>query len=211
MARPSGSRDRQFEERRVTLITLARRHLSQPGGRNASWREIAAASGVSPSTLAHYFGDRDSLVAAILENARKEGEVYLAMAAQPFGVLEESIHQLVGLLGQGLDRGVLSLQVIGLTEGLASPSSAQAYLGHHLEPVLQSIGRRLASHQESGEMRQTDVHYAAIALLSPMVVVRLHQSELGGAVLYPLRLSAFDAEHAAAFVRAYRSVERGSG
>jgi AcrR family transcriptional regulator len=160
--------------------------------------------------LAHYFGDRESLVAAILQNARKEGDIYLAMAAQPAGRLEESIHQLVGLLGQGLDRGVLSLQVIGLTEGLANPSSAQAYLGHHLEPVLQAIARRLASHQASGDMRQTNAHYAAIALLSPMVVVRLHQSELGGAVLYPLQLSAFDEEHAAAFVRAYSLVERGS-
>jgi len=211
MARPSGSRDRQFEERRVSLITLARRHLSQPGGRNASWREIAAASGVSPSTLAHYFGDRDALIAAILENSRKEGDIYLAMAAEPVGELEESIRQLVGLLGQGLDRGVLSLQVIGLTEGLVSPSSAHAYLGHHLEPVLQAIGRRLLSHQARGEMLPTNVHYAAIALLSPMVIVRLHQSELGGAVLYPLHLPAFDEQHAAAFVRAYRPAERNGG
>ena len=194
----------------MALITLARRHLAQPGGRNASWREIAAASGVSPSTLAHYFGDRDALVEAILENARKEGDVYLAMAAQPVGQFEESIHQLVGLLGRGLDRGVLALQVIGLTEGLASPSSAHAYLGHHLEPVLQAIGLRLAAHQASGEMRPANAHYAAIALLSPMVIVRLHQSELGGAVHYPLQLSTFDDEHAAAFVRAYCSVKPGT-
>jgi len=207
MARPSGSRDRQFEERRVALITMARQHLSQPGGRNASWRELATACAVSPSTLAHYFGDRETLVAAILEHARKEGDVYLEMAAQPAGRFDESIQQLVGLLGQGLDRGVTALQVIGLTEGLASPSSAQAYLGHHLEPVLQAIARRLAAHQAQGAMRPANPHYAAIALLSPMVIVRLHQSELGGAVHYPLELSAFDAEHGAAFVRAYRSAE----
>lgn len=210
MARPSGSRDRQFDERRVALITLARRHLAQPSGRNASWRELATACAVSPSTLAHYFGDRETLVAAILENARKEGDVYLEMAAQPAGRFAESIRQLVGLLGQGLDRGVTTLQVIGLTEGLASSSSARAYLGYHLEPVLQSICRRLALHQARGEMRHTDARYAAIALLSPMVIIRLHQSELGGAIDYPLQMPAFDEEHAAAFVRAYRSEDSGT-
>lgn len=210
MARPSGSRDRQFEERRVTLIAMARIHLSSPGGRNASWRELASACRVSPSTLAHYFGDRETLVRAILENARKEGDVYLQMAALPVGPFAESIRQLVGLLGQGLDRGVLALQVIGLTEGLASSSSAQAYLGHHLEPVLQAIGRRLAAHQAIGEMRQANPHFAAIGLLSPMVIARLHQSELGGAMHYPLDLPAFDEEQATAFVRAYRSVDNGN-
>lgn len=208
MARPSGSRDRQFEERRLALITLSRRHLSQPGGRNASWRELAAACAVSPSTLAHYFGDRETLIGAILETARVEGEVYLEMAAKPAGPFAESIDQLVGSLGQGLDRGVTALQVIGLTEGLASSSAAEAYLGHHMEPVLQAISRRLAAHQASGEMRQTNAHFAAIALLSPMVIVRLHQSELGGTVSHPLELSAFDREHASAFVRAYQSLER---
>lgn len=205
MARPSGSRDRQFDERRTTLIAMARAHLSKPGGRNASWRELASACLVSPSTLVHYFGDRESLVRAILENARKEGDVYLEMAAHPAGRFAESIHQLVGLLGQGLDRGVLALQVIGLTEGLASSGSAEAYLGHHLEPVLEAISRRLAAHQATGEMRQANAHFAAIGLLSPMVIVRLHQSELGGATHYPLDLRDFDGEQAAAFVRAYRS------
>lgn len=207
MARPSGSRDKQFDERRVTLITLARQHLAQPGGRNASWRELATACAVSPSTLAHYFGDRDTLVTAILEHARKEGDIYLEMAAEPAGPFAESIRQLVALMGQGLDRGVTALQVIGLTEGLSSPSSAQAYLAHHLEPTLQAIARRLAVHQARGEMRSTNAHYAAIALLSPMVIVRLHQAELGGTVHYPLEMSAFDAEHCAAFVRAYGSAD----
>lgn len=210
MARPSGSRDAQFEARRTTLIALARVHLSAPGGRNASWRELASACGVSPSTLAHYFGDRESLVRAILENAREEGDVYLQMAGLPAGRFAESIRQLVALLGQGLDRGVLALQVIGLTEGLASTSSAEAYLGHHLEPVLQAIGKRLAAHQASGEMRQTNPNFAAIGLLSPMVIVRLHQSELGGATHYPMNLSAFDEQHAEAFVRSYGSSDPAS-
>jgi AcrR family transcriptional regulator len=210
MARPSGSRDKAFEVRRTALIGLAREHLSRPGGRNASWRELAVASGVSTSTLAHYFGDRQALIEAILAHARAEGDVYLAIAAQATLPFEASVRELVGMLGQGLDRGVMALQVIGLTEGLGSAVSAEAYLGHHLEPVLSAIGARLAAHVARGEMRPVETRFAAIGLLSPMLIARLHQSELGGSASYPMSLARFDAAHADAFIFGYAMAAPGA-
>jgi AcrR family transcriptional regulator len=207
MARPTGSRDKQFDDRRRTLIALSRQHLAKPEGRNASWRDLAAACGVSPSTLAHYFGDRQTLIEAILEQARHEGDVYLVAASQPNGPFRESVSVLVGMLGQGLDRGVLSLQVLGLTEGLASANAGLAYLGHHLEPILGAIATRLGAHVERGEMRQTETRFAAIALLAPMVIARLHQSELGGRGCYPMSLADFDAAHADAFIRGHENTQ----
>ena len=204
MARPTGSRAKEFEARRGTLLVLARQHLSQPAGRRASWRDLAAACGVSPSTLAHYFGDRDRLIAAILAHARSEGEIYLARAARPSGPFPDSIRELVALLGQGLDRGVMALQIIGITEGLASPGAATAYLGEHLEPVLGAIAARLAAHAALGEIAPLAPRFAAIGLLAPMLVARLHQSELGGHASHPLSLPAFDAAHADAFIRAHQ-------
>lgn len=201
MARPSGSRDKGFDARRRALIVLARQHLAQPTGRNASWRDLAAASGVSTSTLAHYFGDRPSLVEAILEHARKDGDVYLDIAARPSGPFAQSMRDLVSMLGRGLDQGVMSLQVIGLTEGLGNASSAQAYLGYHLEPILTAIRARLDAHVARGEMRPVETRFAAIGLLAPMVIARLHQTELGGSSQYPMSLSEFDAAQLEAFVR----------
>lgn len=211
MARPTGSRDKQFDERRRTLLTLARQHLSSAAGRNASWRDLAAASGVSTSTLAHYFGDRQSLVEAILENARHEGDIYLVMAAQASAPFAQSVRELVGMMGQGLDRGVLSLQVIGLTEGLGNANSAQAYLGHHLEPILAAIRTRLDMHVLRKEMRKVETRFAAIGLLAPMVIARLHQAELGGRSSFPMSLSAFDESHAQAFIRGHEITRQGSG
>lgn len=203
MARPSGSRDKKFEERRRALIALARAHLSGPSGRNASWRDLATACGVSTSTLAHYFGDRSSLVEAILEQARAEGDTYLAMAARPSGPFAPSIRELVGQIAIGLDRGVMALQVIGLTEGLDDPSSARAYLDHHLEPVIGAIKARLDIHLARGEMEAVDTRFAAINLLAPVLVARLHQSELGGKASYPMALQAFDEAHIEAFIRGH--------
>jgi AcrR family transcriptional regulator len=203
MARPTGSRDKAFDARRRALIGLAREHLSKATGRNASWRELAAAAGVSTSTLGHYFGDRQSLIEAILEQARQEGDAYLVMAARPSGPFAASMRDLIAMLGRGLDRGVLALQVIGLTEGLSSPGSAQAYLMHHLEPMLDTIRARLDAHVARGEMRPVETRFAAIGLLAPMVIARLHQFELGGRSSYPMALVNFDEAHAEGFVRGH--------
>ena len=203
MARPRGSRDRDYLAKRQALLAAARAHLSAPEGRRASWRDLAAACGVSLPTLRHYFGDRRTLVSAIMAAARSEGERYLVLAAQPSGPFAQSVSDLVGMISAGLSRGVLPLQVIGLGEGLADGSVGSAYLAHVLEPILGSIAVRLGVHMAQGEMRQVDARFAAIALLSPVLVAHLHQHALGGAVDFPMTIAAHDAALADGFVRAY--------
>ncbi|RYZ97020.1 MAG: TetR/AcrR family transcriptional regulator, partial [Moraxellaceae bacterium] len=185
MPRPKGSRDRDYEARRQALMALARAHLSSPSGRSASWRELAAACQVSVSTMNHYFKGRGDLIAAIIENAEKEGAPYLVQASTPSGPFPQSIAQLVMALSFGFEHGVLALQIIGIGEGFADRDVSSAFLGHHLEPVLGAIAARLETHINAGEMAQTDTHFAAISLLSPLLVAHLHQTALGGHADYP--------------------------
>lgn len=210
MARPRGSRDRDYAEKRSALLAAARAHLSAPEGRRASWRDIAAACGVSLPTLRHYFGNRQSLVAEIMVTARGEGERYLWLAAQPSGPFAQSIADLIGMISQGLSRGVLPLQVIGLGEGFADRSAGSAYLSHVLEPILGAIAARLEAHVALGEMRQVDPRFAAIALLSPVLVAHLHQHALGGAADFPMAIASHDAALVDGFVRAYSTAPSGA-
>lgn len=203
MARPRGSRDRDYADKRSALLAAARSHLSAPEGRRASFRDLAAACGVSLPTLRHYFGDRRSLVAEIMAFALQEGERYLALAAQPSGAYAQSIADLVGMISQGLSRGVLPLQVIGLGEGFADAKAGSAYLDHVLEPILTAITARLDVHVSRGEMRQVETRFAAIALLSPLLLAHLHQHALGGAADYPMPMASHDAALVDGFVRAY--------
>lgn len=184
-------------------MALARAHLSSPSGRRASWRELASACQVSVSTMNHYFKSRGDLIAAIIEHAEQEGAPYLVMASKPSGPFPASIAQLVAAISYGFDHGVLALQVIGLGEGFADRSVSSAFLGHHLEPVLEAIAARLNAHIEAGEMLPTDTHYAAITLLSPLLVAHLHQTALGGRVDYPLSLPDFITHHVDGFVKAH--------
>ena len=186
-------------------MSLARRHLSLPTGRNASWRELAAACQVSVPTMNHYFGNRSSLVASIIEHAEQEGAPYLAMTARPSGPLPESMATLANMLSRGFENGVLALQVIGLAEGFADENVGSSYLGHHLEPVLSAIAARLDAHILKGEMRPTDVRFAAIQFLSPILVAHLHQTALEGRMDYPMSVPDFISDHVGNFVRAHAS------
>jgi len=182
---------------------LARRHLSLPSGRNASWRDLAAACQVSVPTMNHYFGNRGKLVAAIIEHAEQEGAPYLAITARPSGPLPESMAILATMLSRGFENGVLALQVIGLAEGFADETVGSAYLGHHLEPVLSAIAERLEAHMELGEMTPANARFAAIQFLSPILVAHLHQTALAGSNDYPMSIAEFLAAHVDGFVRAH--------
>jgi AcrR family transcriptional regulator len=202
MSRPKGSRDRGYETRQNALIVLARRHLSMPVGCNASWRDLAAACQVSVSTMNHYFANRATLIAAIIEHAEWEGAPYLAIAARPSGLLADSILELATMLSRGFEKGMLALQV-GLAERFADEKVSASYLNHHLEPVLAAIAARFDAHIQRGEMKSASTRFAAIQFLSPILVAHLHQTALVGSADYPMAMAEFLEHHVDHFVRAH--------
>lgn len=206
MARTRGTRNAKYEERRAALLVRLRERLGRPGATRASWRELAAAAGVSLSTMSHYFGRRDDVVRAIMEDDLAGGTEPLEAMAQPSGPFAQSIADAVEHMADGFRYGGLgALFATGLIEGLRHPSLGPAFLDSSLEPTLAAVEKRLESHIASGEMRGCDPRGPAIALASPIVLAFLHQQELGGTDRRPLDLDAFLAVHVEAFVRAWRA------
>jgi hypothetical protein len=96
-----------------------------------------------------------------------------------------------------------ALHDIGLREGLLQNEAGTLYLDSIFEPTLQAIEKRLETHMEKGEMRQADARFAALSLLSPIILGSLHQHSLAGAALRPLDLDAFAAQLSEQFIAAY--------
>lgn len=205
MGRPPGTRNAGFDATRAELLAAARARLGEPDGARASFRELAAAAGVSVATLRHYFGSRQGLLEALLAHAHTEGAPYLLqVAAGPLGPLRESVRWLLGAVAEGFARGGLEkLHTIGLATGLGAPAIGPAYVREVLEPTLQCVEARLVRHVAAGELRPCDARVAAIALVGPLLVALLHQGPLGGRACRPLDMGAFIEEHAAQFERAY--------
>ncbi|MDP1823706.1 MAG: TetR/AcrR family transcriptional regulator [Archangium sp.] len=205
MARTRGSRNVRYEEQRATLARLVRVALTADEGIHASLRELASAAGTSVATLKHYFGDREGLLQAVMENQRAEGAPYLAMAAvaKPGDVRASLLHFLQGLSTAWFKYGVGKMYASTLAVGLGSRAVGPSYVTHVLEPLLQTGESLLRQHLERGELDVDDVRHASLMLLSPVVFGLLHQDSLGGAQCRPLDLPRFLATHVDAFLRAF--------
>lgn len=206
MARREGTRNARYDERRLELLVRLRDRLDRAGGAPPSWRELAAAAGVSLSTLSHYFGRREDVVRAVMEHDHASGAEPLALMSEPTGPFAQSIADALGHIADGFRHGGLgALFARGLVEGLRHKAIGPAFLQSALEPTLSAVEQRLRAHIARGEMRDVDPRGPAIALISPVLIAFLHQQQLGGLAVRPMDVDTFLTEHAAAFVRAWRA------
>lgn len=205
MAKTKGAKSSDHAEKRANLLRRFRERLTARNLPPPSLRELAAEAGVTVPTVRHYFGRRDDLIVAVMEDFRIVGEPHLVQARLADWPFAESIDMLVRAIAVGLAMGVSELHAMGLREGLRHDRLGPAYLLQILEPTILAIEARLRQHQDRAEMRPGDTRTAAIGLLSPLVIAHFHQQELGGTQTRPLDRDAFLAEHIDAFVRAYRA------
>lgn len=198
-------RSPDFEIRRSALIAAAEARLSTPPDR-PTFAILAEEAGVTVSTLKHYFGDRTRLVAAVLEEGAKRGQPFMARAAQPEGPFEESVPRLLHFILDGHNHGRLgALHIIGLVEGAVAPNIiGTAYLDLVLNPAIEAAAKRLAAHQQRGEMMNCDPKLASTSLITPLVMLLFHQDYLGGRVTHPLSAREFVDRHAQSFVAGHK-------
>jgi len=205
MARPSGSRNPGYEQKKRRLAQAAMGpvlDLAEP----LSLRGVARTAGVSVPTMRHYFGDLDGVIRATFDLMREQGRPYsrrLAGVAEPPGSLEASVRWVVRYVHNGWKIGVSRMHAAGLARGLCAPTAGQAYLDGLLEPMLQGVERRLSTHVERGEMRDVDVRQATLSLVAPLVLAWLHQDALGGGDCRPMDTDAFTQGHIAGWLAGY--------
>jgi AcrR family transcriptional regulator len=204
MARPTGSKDRDHDEKRAALLVRIGKHLSASLPDKSSLRDIAAAAGVTIPTLVHYFGSREGLLAALMEYQAGLGAPYLSIVAATDDPFHSSIRKLAHFILSGLvEARVVDLHAVGLVEASGSARLGPAYLEHLLEPTLQAVEARLASHVARGEMRDADLRVAALCLVSPVLLAALHQCSLGGDQVRHLDLATLAHEVTDSFLLAY--------
>lgn len=207
MPRPKGSRNQAHDDRRAALIAALGARLRAPGPA-PSLRELARAADVALPTLRHYFGNRDAVVEAVMADDLAGGAAEggpLEVAATPSGPFARSVGDLLAHADAGFRHGGLTrAHAAGLAEGLRSEALGGRYLALALEPTLDAFAARLSAHQAAGEMRaDADPRAAALQLLAPLLLARLHQDALGGAEAAPLDVEALLDGLAGAFVRGH--------
>jgi AcrR family transcriptional regulator len=205
MSRTAGARNHDYAQQRKSLILKARERLSARETESPSFRELAAAAGVSVSTMRHYFGSRQDVISAVFEASQPAAAVHLDRGRTPSsGDLAESLREFLTNVARAWTHGAVgALHRIGLAEGLRSGEAGLKYLNDVLEPTLQALEQRLTAHIARGEMIDADTRHAALMLLSPVVLGLLHQHDLGGTRCRPLDLTTVVGAQVEVFVRAF--------
>jgi AcrR family transcriptional regulator len=210
MPRPKGSQNEDFAASRAALLVKLRTALlgHEPP---SSLRAMALAAEVAVPTLRHYFGDKDAVLVAVFADCHSGGESELRTAATPTGAFRKSVDDLVRHVADGFRYGQLDrLHAVGLTEGLAASPVAFGYLSEMLEPTIKAVAARLQIHVDRREMRDVSVQHAAITLLSPIIVLFLHQNCLNGAKTHPIDIESFLRAHGDSFFRGHVSPDKNS-
>jgi AcrR family transcriptional regulator len=204
MARKTGDRNRDYQQKREQILAALQQRLLKEDAARVSMSELAAAAGVSLSSLRHHVGTRAEVIGAVLERLGRLGVPFTAsIALPPTEPLAESLRKVMASLLLGLRLGVLEVHALGIATGLRDRTVGPAYLNQVLEPTLACVEARLQHHVDRGELPPCDVRLATLSLLSPLILASLHQSGLGGDCVRPLPLERVCDEQVERFLRAY--------
>lgn len=202
--RPQGSRNAGYHARQAELLDRMTDRLCDRHGGWPTLRELAAAAGCSVSTLSHYFGPRNAIVAAVLHRIAAGTVDQIEGTRIPEGDFPASVQRAAERATGALhDPRISGLLAMGLIESLSARALGPTFLGTMLDPFVDALAERLDCHVAQGEMRATDTRMAALALISPIMIAALHQRQLGGEACNPLDAGAHCRHVADSFVAAY--------
>ena len=122
---PANRSHQDREEKRLELITAARRLFIEDGYEATSMSALAKAAGVAGNTVYWYFGDKDDILVAVLDAVLGDALAdYQQVAAQP---LEEQLLWVVDTLQQ-MRRLVATVH----SRAAQSPAVDEWHTGFHL-------------------------------------------------------------------------------
>lgn len=186
MARPAGVRNHDFEHKRDALVDALTRFAITAELRRPSLRQFAKAVDTSEPTLRHYFKDRKGVVVAILAHMGKIGRSIRDSIAAPSDSISSAVkdYYLIATPGPQFEL-YMRAHAFGLIEGIADDTAGKAYLKHMLEPALTTITEKLSATPGTPKSA-LELRAAAFAILSPLILVGIHQTLLGGAEEAPI-------------------------
>ncbi|MFF7476953.1 TetR family transcriptional regulator [Streptomyces sp. NPDC008092] len=144
-------------ERREQILRTALDVFTEGGYHGSSTKEIARRVGITESTLFHYFGSKQAMLAAVLA-ARDERTIALHGGRDPLSALVEAVRR------NAQSPELVRLFVATTAEAAESGHAANEWVTERYDSVREDLTTRLAGHVEPG----IDPAWATRVLLAAM-------------------------------------------
>ena len=191
MPRPAGVRNHDFEAKKTALLDALTEFALNDDLRRPSLRQFAIAAKASEPTLRHYFKDRQGLVIAILQHIHDRALPLWSVIATGSPDTATAVEEYFRVTEAGLTHGGFArAHAFGIIEGMADEKVGQAYLEYLLDPALNAVVDKMEAPPGKPEA-EDESRASAFKMLSPILVMTLHQQLLGGKEASPVDSQSF--------------------
>jgi AcrR family transcriptional regulator len=161
-------RRRPAGRRREQLLDAALAVLGARGVEAASMKEIAAAAGVAPGLLYHYFAGKDELILAVIENRGFLPELRVLLAAAAGRPATEVLGEVVAGFSALLSQRAALISLF--FSGVAGSPVLRKGLHDLVDDGQRLLAGYLDSRVAAGELRRHDTRSAAEMLFAAIVL-----------------------------------------
>ncbi len=191
MPRPAGVRNHDFEAKKTALLDALSEFALNDDLRRPSLRQFAIAAKASEPTLRHYFKDRQGVVIAILKHIHTRAIPLWDVIATGSPDTATAVEEYFRVTEAGLTHGGFArAHAFGIIEGMADEKVGQAYLEYLLDPALKAVADKMDATPGKPETKD-ERRASAFMMLSPILVMTLHQQLLGGQDASPVDTQGF--------------------
>ncbi|MEM7459817.1 MAG: hypothetical protein AAF331_10170 [Pseudomonadota bacterium] len=191
MPRPAGVRNHDFEAKKAALLDTLSEFALNDDLRRPSLRQFAIAAQASEPTLRHHFKDPQGRVIAIQKHIHARAIPLWQVIATGSPDTATAVEEYFRVTEAGLTHGGFArAHAFGIIEGMADEKVGQAYLEFLLDPALAAVSEKMDA--TPGKPETLDERRAsAFMMLSPILVMTLHQQLLGGKDASPVDTAGF--------------------
>ena len=157
---------------RAKIMAAAEQLFAEHGFAGVGIRQIAAAAGVNGAMIHYYFGNKESLYRAIIENAASTVRGLIAEAISSATTLEERLTRFVKAYA-GYLFGHPHLARILSREMLAGGKHIMEIIPKYATTNYGMLREAMAEGIRGGELRDIDVDLAPISLIGMIIVFQL--------------------------------------
>jgi TetR/AcrR family transcriptional regulator len=159
-------------EARAKIMAAAETLFAEHGFAGVGVRQIAAAAGVTGAMIHYYFGNKEKLYLAIIENAAATVRDLIAEAIAGSRTLEEQLTRFVKAYA-GYIFGHPHLSRILLREMLSGGKNFMQIFPKYASTNYGMLRETMAESVRRGELRRIDVDLAPLSLIGMIVVFQL--------------------------------------